>query len=742
MNRIEAALVFAITSAAAAAVSAQQPPPSQGRPPATPTLSREQTWPAPTAEDWKKPCLIRFQRTWEDAVAVAREEGKLILVCVNMDGEIASEHYAGVRYRDPAAAKLYEPYVCVLATTYRHTPRDHDENGERILCPRFGSVTCGEHISIEPFLFENFMEGQRVAPRHIAVELDEQGLSGKELHDVFYAFDVQSVLTRIETTAAEHPPKRPVVKGDRPLIARVQSRDNGDRAAVESAYRDGDATTRLSLIEAALKAPQSAPVDLLRLALFGMDRELAAKARDGLAQSESAAAVPLIEEALRGPLAPAEKMPLLAALERLGGDSPRARTLSVVHQGLAVRSSAIDLARWTRAAPEAAELDARAGRRAAVLARQGDVLRGSNATAMVELAEALLDQAQRADRDDDARWLLADMKAAAEKAMGLGAHGYRPSALLAVAARAEGDESRARALALQAVTAGAPEDPTTPESLDVLELFARERELGLGGALRDRKPWPPHWLADLNAAYAAMIRHPLASDDHIANHYDVLDWLGAGAPAGRFLAEGLERFPDSDALHQRLRSKLVKERGGAGLLEDHAARVAKAPESATAHSHAGYAALVAAEFERRAGRSDGSALAYDQAIAWYGRAIELAPEDRGAGDHFVALGLAGKARLAFEAQRMEEAVALVEAAFSRAPRSAATLDGLNVSPVDTAKMLVAHLDLAAAAGGDAGRRSEALSKRIKDALESLKSIDPSLLELPAYERGVPRANGR
>jgi hypothetical protein len=67
---------------------------------------------------------------------------------------------------------------------------------------------------------------------------------------------------------------------------------------------------------------------------------------------------------------------------------------------------------------------------------------------------------------------------------------------------------------------------------------------------------------------------------------------------------------------------------------------------------------------------------------------------------------------------------------------------LNVSPVDTAKMLVAHLDLAAAAGGDAGRRSEALSKRIKDALESLKSIDPSLLELPAYERGVPRANGR
>ncbi|MBM4015239.1 MAG: hypothetical protein FJ293_09800 [Planctomycetes bacterium] len=741
MNRHELVVLSALCLAAslAPAGAAQQRP--QGRPPAAPTLSREQTWPAPTAADWKKPCLVRFQRTWEDAVAVAREEGKLVLICVNMDGEIASEHYAGVRYRDPAAAKLYDPYVCVLATTYRHTPRDHDENGERILCPRFGSVTCGEHIAIEPFLYANFMEGQRVAPRHIAVELDEQGLTGKELHDVFYAFDVQSVLDQIETTAAAHPPKRPVVKGDRPLVARVASRDNADRSAVESAWRNGDGATRQSLIEAALKAPQAAPVDLLRLALFGMDRELAAKARDGLAKSESPAAVPLIEEALRGQLAPAEKAPLLAALERLGGDSPRARTLSVVHQGLAVRSSVLDPARWMRAAPTEAEQAARGVRRAEVLARQGDVLRGQDATAMVELGEALLDQAQRADRDDDARWLLADVTAATEKAMSLGAHGYRPSALLAVAARAEGDESRARALALQAVTAGAPDDPTAPEALDVLELFARERELGLGGALRERKPWPPHWLADLNAAYAAMIRHPLANDGHIANHYDVLDWLGAGAPAGRFLAEGLDRFPASDALHERLRARLVKERGGAGLLEEHAARVAKAPDSPAAHSYAGYAALVAAEFERRSGRNEGALRAYDQAIAWYERAIELAPDERAAGDHFVALALAGKARLDFEAQQLDAAVSGLEAAFTRAPRSAATLDGLNVSPVDTAKMVVGQLELAATGGGSAGERAGALAQRLRAAFATLKALDPALLELPAYERDAPRTNG-
>ena len=142
-----------------------------------PPTSREAMWPAPTAEDWARPCLIRWQRTWEDALAVSRATGRALLVCVNMDGEIASEHYAGIRYREPEITKFWKPYINVIASVYRHTPRDHDERGQRVLCPRFGSVTCGEHIAIEPGLFEQYFEGQRVAPRHIGVELD-----GGEMH--------------------------------------------------------------------------------------------------------------------------------------------------------------------------------------------------------------------------------------------------------------------------------------------------------------------------------------------------------------------------------------------------------------------------------------------------------------------------------------------------------------------------------------------------------------------------------
>ncbi|MSR47176.1 MAG: hypothetical protein EXS13_08935 [Planctomycetes bacterium] len=706
----------------------------QGPPPG---LSREQTWPAPSAADWKKPCLLTFQRNWEDAVAVAQEQGKAILICVNMDGEIASEHYAGIRYRDPEAAKLYAPYVCVLATTYRHTPRDFDEAGERILCPRFGSVTCGEHIAIEPFLFEKFMEGQRVAPRHIAIELDGDGKGGTELHDVFYAWDVKSVLDQIATTIAKRPPSKPVVRGDRPLVARVASRDQADRLAVESAFKQGDAAARKSLMEAALASPQSAPVDLLRLALLGFDRELAAKARAGLAQSVSPAAVPLIEEALRGPLDGAEKAALVAALERLGGDSPRARTLAVVHQGLTLRSSALDVAAWTKTPDEAART-ARAALRQARLTDQDAILRGGDATAHLELAEALLDQSSRCDRDDDARLLIADATTIGAKALSLGAHGYRASALQAITARLAGDEARARTLAEQAITAGAPDDPTEAGALDVLELFARQRELALGQALRERKPWPPQWLTDLNAAYGAMVRHPLASDRHVATHYDVLDWLGAGQPATRFLGEGLARFPDSDALHERLRARLVKERGASGLLEAYSLRVAAAPDSAAAHSYAGYGALVAAEFERRAGRAPAAVAAYQRAIEWYERAIALAPDDRGAGDHFVALALAGEARVAFEAQDFAGAVAGLEASFQRSPDSAATQDGLNVSPVDSAKMVLGQLQLVAKGDHADATATGELAKRLDTALAAL---DPKLLELPAYERGVPRASG-
>ena len=227
LGRIRPAL-FLIPLTTAVLVSAC---PSQ-----VPGVTREQMWWSPTAADWQKPVLITFQRNWDDAVAVSQETGKAILICVNMDGEIASEHYAGIRYREPEKAALYEPYVCVIASVYRHTPRDYDEQGQPILCPRFGSVTCGDHIAIEPYLYERFFDEQRIAPRHIMIELD-----GEETYDVFYIRDTDGVFAAINDGIANRPfTPQPIVRGDRTIIERVASRDLMDRNAVEAAYRDGD----------------------------------------------------------------------------------------------------------------------------------------------------------------------------------------------------------------------------------------------------------------------------------------------------------------------------------------------------------------------------------------------------------------------------------------------------------------------------------------------------------------------
>jgi hypothetical protein len=320
-----------------------QDPPSAGIPAGQ---TRESMWWAPSAEDWAKPCLITFQRTYEDAQAVAKASGKPILICVNMDGEPASEHYAGVRYRQPDMAALYSPYVCVIASVYRHTPRDYDEHGNRVLCPRFGSVTCGEHIAIEPALFDQFFDGKRVAPRHIMVEPEQ---ASAETYDIYYAFDTDTIFNNLRTGIANRPPPPPDARGDRTLVERVASSDIIDRIAVEQAYKQGDVVVRRALLEAAAKHTDVSPTEILRLALFGFDLELARTARRTLAQATTPEAVELIAEALRVPMEASEREALIAALVRLGEISPRALTLAAVYKGLAARSESVDVSAWSKA---------------------------------------------------------------------------------------------------------------------------------------------------------------------------------------------------------------------------------------------------------------------------------------------------------------------------------------------------------------------------------------------------------
>lgn len=696
-----------------------------------PAVDREKMWWAPTAEDWKKPCLITFQRNFEDALAVSKETGKAILICVNMDGEIASEHYTGVRYRQPEIAKLFEPYVCVIASVYRHTPRDYDEQGNRILCPRFGSVTCGEHIAIEPALFEKYFEGNRVAPRHIGIELDS-----KEIYDVYYAWDTETIFKTLRKGIENRPTPEPIQRGDRTIFERVTSRDIEDRIAVEQAYQQGNTEMRRNLISAVMANPKAAQSELLRLALRGFDAELAKLARRALAQTQSETSVDVLVEALRAPMETQERDALLAALNRLGETSPRAKLAADIQQGLRTRSKSVPVDGWTQAL---ADSPAREG----ALAYQESLIdqneqrvnaNPADAAAWLDLAESGLTMALE-KQDSIARHpipgarnfptlLFEDAERAAKEAEKHGASGWRLNATLAVTTFFLGDLEQAHARA-QVAMKDTPREVQSRVSKIVLTLFAQAKQKAIRKAIREKVYWPAEWLADVEAAYTVIEQHPFGTDGDFAAHVDFLRWLGGHAQANEVLQKGLARYFDSASLHERLRNRILEEKGPVALEASYVELLKKNPDQAVLHWFAGYASFIAAETHRRAGRIGESRESYRSSISYYENAAKEDSNLQTDSSHYSALAFAALARLAYEEGDDEKALAKLLVCFERSADSASSPDGLNISPVDTAKMLLSRLKASA--------RTELISK-----LETaLAKLDPEHLLLPAYERNLP-----
>jgi tetratricopeptide (TPR) repeat protein len=697
-----------------------------GGPPEPPRgAAREQMWPAPTQEDWEKPCLITFQRTWEDALAVAKETRRPILVCINMDGEIASEHYAGVRYRSPEIAKLYEPYVCVIASVYRHTPRDYDDQGRRILCPRFGSVTCGEHIAIEPGLFEKFMDGRRIAPRHIMVEVD-----GKETYDVYYRNDTASVFADIRKGIDERKIEpRKIVRGDRSITERVASRDIHDRMAVEAAWESGDEAQRKAILDAAAKLGGDAPVDLLRLAIFGLDVDLSKEARDALAASDSTKATDLITDALRVPMDDSERDALIAALGRIGEKSPRARWMASVYSGLTGESKAVDLEGWSKVSVEEAASRPVVVRKIEDLTDAQEASVGSyqaspgDPVAAIGRAEASLALALRARKRGAvdprssqalARHMFADARYAAQKAGKLGAEDWRTNTVLCLVDYYRGDKDSSYGYAERAVRE-MPPGRTDWNSMAVLTIFAEGRFMSLKQKVKAKEDWPTEWLTDLDAAYSALVHHPLSTVGQVEWHYDTMLWLGAKDRALRVLEQGLERFPESPVLHGNLRMSILRERGAGELESTYDRMLEEHPDSPILSWYAGYATVVVADFHRRRRRVDDALTDYDRAIALYEKAMKGDPKLKPSADRAIALVLAGRARIAYQKNDDRRAVDEILASFKRSPESAGTRDGMGITPGETGQMILSRLR---------EERRTVLAQRLAQALSAL---DPALL---------------
>ncbi|MCA8970030.1 MAG: hypothetical protein KDC95_09615 [Planctomycetes bacterium] len=187
---------------------------------------------------------IHWQRSVDDALALARAEQRPILVALNMDGESASDRIVREQYRDPAFVAMSRHYVCVVASLFRHNPRDYDDQGRRIPCPRLGSCTCGEHIALEPLTYDRFLaDGERVAPRHAVIAPD-----GSKLLDESLSFDLKDIDRALFESAKAAPPARDdVLVHDWAQLASLRS-DRGRLQLERAIERTQDEAT----LEAAL----------------------------------------------------------------------------------------------------------------------------------------------------------------------------------------------------------------------------------------------------------------------------------------------------------------------------------------------------------------------------------------------------------------------------------------------------------------------------------------------------------
>lgn len=733
--------------------SRQQDPPPPRSPQGAGADPRQAMWPSPTAEDWAKPVPITWQRTWEDAVAVSEETGKPIMIAVNMDGEIASEHYAGKRYRDPEVAKLFEPYVSVIASVYRHNPRDHDENGNRIPCPRFGCVTCGEHIAMEPIVYEKYLDETRVAPRHIMIELD-----GSESYDIFYAFDVKSVLVGIEegiTTRTST--ERPDESGDKPLEALVSSRRHEHRVMVEQRFQQAKRQEKLRLLDVTAELGLQAPIELLRQAIFGLDVEVASRARRVLASQRSEAAIDLIARALEVPMPEEERELLVGALEAMAEQFPRARSLAITLRGISADERGPEVARiravlaasdGSKIAKSRYEVEARIERAADRAARSADPLvlaaaELARAEATLRLAVDPEAQASAGRSPAEQRRVtglrFADSRAAAMEAEKLGLSDWRTDAVIGLVDHYTGDagaskERIARAFERMSAdpSAAASETALGWTGMGMLSLFAGERVRAIQAAARARTDWPRSWAADASAAFDLLAQHPLGNDKHALDHHDFLTSMGARRRALEVLMEGVQRFPGSEQLHARLRQRVLWSRGVDSLEETYGRMTAAASADEVTFWHAGIAHIVAGEYRRRRGGPAEAAQSYDRAIAAFEEVAKRAPGYRDAAAHYVAISIAGQGRIAMEAGELAKSADLLIKAFEARPVAAGVLDGLNVSAVTTTRFLLPQL-------ASAGQKD--VEARLLAAMEKLPA---EALALPEYETppNTPAARNR
>lgn len=629
---------------------------------------------------------IPWQRSFTDALELSRSSRRPLLFCVNTDGEVFCDRLARTTYRDPEFVAAMAKYVPVICSPDRHTPYDHDAQGRRIPCPRFGSVTCGEHIRIEPPAFDRFFKGNRVAPRHLAVDAD-----GKELFDRF----LDRSLDIVEEAVREHAPPdpAPLTRGGGPAEL-FASRAAGDRTALEELYAESDAAGRADLLRAAAAASNE-PYDVIRLGLREADAPLRALAEAALAATLRADGVELALAAMDNA---GDARPLQSALELVAQTDITARRGLTARRSLAETSTTVDVAAWQRALgsraaateqvvsdDEVSELDATIdGLLAAV--KNGD----ADGNLHLQLAQAHLRYAlNRIANQKDPTFLLQDADRFAAKALELDAANSDAAALRARALHLLGRADAAGGLAAQALPALIA-DAGSSLAATMLEIIANASLARVYERLEGDADRPATAITDAHSAFIVLARHPAGTPAQVLAHARMLTFLGTQRACAVTLRAGVQRFPYSRELHEQLRVQALAIGGPQALLNAYDGIEVAADQAADIAWFDGYAALVAAEEWRRAGQPANAEAAYRRADQRLRTSAYARPDYADSANHFIVLAGAGRARLLLDAGDNAAVPSLLEAIALR-PQSWESKDGLDDSPQAVARALRAKL---------------------------------------------------
>jgi len=639
--------------------------------------------------------LMPWQRNPEDALALSRETGKPLLICVNMDGEMASESLARSRYRSPEFVGLAEGFIPLIVSPNRRNKRDYNDRGQRIVDSKFGRVVNREHIDVEPELYERYFEGRRIAPRHVGVDP-----SGEVLFDIFLVNDLSVIDEALREHGVEGPGAAdPGEMDESELLASPWA---SHREALEKRYLEADQRTRARLAGLALSQARTVQhPELLRLAILDPAPLVRVQAAWNMIQNPEQAPLEFFADAYHAVSAqPAAANALVAAIARQAGTDDAglaARHLHDALSGLARTSSTVDLERWrtslswsgtTRPVLEEREeltglLDD-LGKR--LSDREDAELHLAFAATSMRLAQLTLREG------GNPSFLFEDVLTSGRSAVELGGEDPDPRALayLAWASFMLADTTQAGAYAEQAVE-GMPAWAGTPLAAKTLEVLATARMRAVYDDLTARQPFSPEAVADVHAAHELLLLHPAGNEVQAVNYITFLDTLGVVHAQASFVPRALERFPRSSELHGKLRLQRLRLGGAEALAHAYDAFPFDEELAPTFEWYRGLALLVAAERHVQNRELSLGIEAYERSAEHFLASSAADATFVDSSSHYVSLARAGTARIHTDAGRLDEAIAAVEAGLDASSRSIWSVDGLGNAPRDTALLLLRTL---------------------------------------------------